>query len=332
MAAALEKLPKQAYDPRVLVGYNTADDAGVIKLNDETGLVQSVDFFTPIVDDPYLYGQIAAANSLSDIYAMGGVPLSALNIVGFPKDIFPIDVLTEILRGGQDKISEAGAVILGGHTIGDDELKYGLAVTGLIHPNKIMTNANASAGDVLILTKAIGTGAITTALKNGKIDDASLNAAIAVMVQLNKIASECCMAIGVNAVTDVTGFGLLGHALEMARASRVSFEFNFADIPVIPGARQAIKKGAVPGGTKANFLYTNPDVKYAEELSQEDLWLLNDAQTSGGLLISVQDSKANVLLQQLAETGVAAAAIGVVKAGQTGKINIKQKHDNDRNH
>ena len=319
----MEKLPKQAYDPRVLVGYNTADDAGVIKLNDETALVQSVDFFTPIVDDPYLYGQIAAANSLSDIYAMGGVPLSALNIVGFPKDIFPIGVLSDILRGGQDKIREAGAVILGGHTIGDDELKYGLAVTGLIHPHKIMTNAGAKTGDVLILTKPIGTGAVTTALKNGKIDAADLNTAVAVMVQLNKVASECCLKVGVNAVTDVTGFGLLGHALEMAKASSVNFEFNFAAIPVISGAKAAIKGGAVPGGTKANFLYTAPDIEYAEGLSQEDMWLLNDAQTSGGLLISVQDSKANLLLQQLAKRDATASVIGTVNAGQAGKINVK---------
>ena len=322
MAAALEKLPKQKLDPRGLVGYNTADDAGVFKLTNETALVQSVDFFTPIVDDPYMYGQIAAANALSDIYAMGGVPLSALNIVGFPKDIFPIDVLTEILRGGQDKISNAGAVILGGHTIGDDELKYGLAVTGLIHPDRIMTNADAKAGDVLILTKPIGTGAITTALKNGKIDDVALDAAVSVMAQHNKAASECCLEIGVNAVTDVTGFGLLGHALEMAKASDVTFELNFADIPVLPGAEEAIGRGAVPGGAKTNTLFTNPDVEYAAGISKRDRWLLNDPQTSGGLLISVQNIKANSLLQQLAEKDAAASVIGRVTAEPGGRIAV----------
>ena len=197
MAAALEKLPQQNCDPRVLVGFNTADDAGVVKINDDLALVQTVDFFTPIVDDPYMYGQIAAANSLSDVYAMGGRPLSALNVVGFPKNLFPIEVLADILAGGQDKANEANTVIVGGHTIGDDELKYGLAVTGTIHPDKIITNANAQVGDVLLLTKPIGTGTLTTALKAGTADPQVIDRVSNIMAALNKIAAELSQKIGV---------------------------------------------------------------------------------------------------------------------------------------
>ena len=325
MAAALEKLPKQPSNPNVLVGYNTADDAGVIKISNDLALVQSVDFFTPIVDDPFMFGQISAANSLSDIYAMGGTPHSALNIVGFPKDLFPLEILSEILHGGQTKVQEAGAVILGGHTVCDDELKYGLAVTGLIHPQKIMTNATAHSGDVLILTKPIGTGAITTALKNGAIDDSMLNTATEIMAQLNKSAMECCLEVGVHAVTDVTGFGLMGHALEMAKASNVSLILSFEAIPVLPGAKEAIKSGAVPGGTKANFLFTSPDVNYAAALNKEDQWLLNDPQTSGGLLVSVNADKAEKLQRQMMDKGITAAIIGDVVANSAKKIEIKSK-------
>ena len=323
MAAALEKLPKQLSNPNVLVGYNTADDAGIIKINDELALVQSVDFFTPIVDDPFMYGQISAANSLSDIYAMGGAPHSALNIVGFPKDLFPLEILSEILHGGQTKVQEAGAIILGGHTIGDDELKYGLAVTGLVHPAKILTNATALPGDMLIITKPIGTGAITTALKNGAIDDSVLSAATESMKQLNKTAMECCLDIGVSAVTDVTGFGLLGHALEMAKASNVGLVLSFAAVPVLVGAIKAIRSGAVPGGTKANFLFTQPAVDYSALLTKEDQWLLNDPQTSGGLLIAVAEAKAQELQQKLSDRGLVAAIIGAVEPASFEGIKIK---------
>ncbi len=319
----MEKLPEPTNDPRVLVGYNTADDAGVMRINDELALVHTVDFFTPIVDDPFIYGQIAAANSLSDIYAMGGEPFSALNIVGFPKDDFAIDVLTDILRGGREKAGEAGVVILGGHTIGDDEMKYGLAVTGFVHPQQILSNAAAKADDVLVLTKPIGTGAIATALKKGDADQTAVNAAVKTMARLNKTASACCRQVGVHAVTDVTGFGLLGHALEMAKASGVGLVLNFKDIPVLPGAVQAVKKGAVPGGTKANFLHTAPDVDYAPSLTQEDQWLLNDPQTSGGLLIAVPEGGAERLLRLLSEKGVDASAIGFVTDAPAGRITVQ---------
>ena len=319
----MEKLPAQPDNANVLVGFNTADDAGIIKISNELALVQTVDFFTPIVDDPFIYGQIAAANSFSDIYAMGGKPISALNIVGFPKDLFPLETLSDILYGGQLKAEEAGAVILGGHTIGDDELKYGLAVTGLVHPEKVLTNAQAQPGDLLVLTKPIGTGAITTMLKNGSIDNTILNAATESMTRLNKSAMEACLQISVNAVTDVSGFGLLGHALEMAKASNVSLSLTFANVPILTGAIEAIKAGGVPGGTKANFLYTAADVDYAASLSKEEQWLLNDPQTSGGLLVSVSENKAAALIQRLIDDGANAAIIGTVEAKERDKIRVR---------
>jgi selenide,water dikinase len=321
LAAALEKLPK-INDPRVLVGFNTADDAGVVKINDELALVQTVDLFTPIVDDPYVYGQISAANSLSDVYAMGGVPLSALNVVGFPKSTFPLDVLAAILAGGQDKAAEADTVIVGGHTISDDELKYGLAVTGTIHPDKIITNTGARAGDVLLLTKPIGTGTITTALKNGQAAAELIDRVSKIMATLNKTASECCQRIGVHAMTDVTGFGLLGHALEMAQASRVGMSLHFADIPFIPEAIETTIMGAVPGGTRANHLYVAPHVDYPAHLSLDQQLLLNDPQTSGGLFITVAEDKASQLQEMLQDHGIRAPIIGEVVPVSTNRIRI----------
>jgi selenide,water dikinase len=323
LAAALEKLPKQQNDPRVLVGFNTADDAGVVKINDDLALVQTVDIFTPIVDDPYMYGQISAANSLSDVYAMGGTPLSALNIVGFPKNVFPMDVLADILAGGQDKASEANTVIVGGHTIGDDELKYGLAVTGTIHPDKIITNANAKIGDVLFLTKPIGTGTMTTALKNGKADLKVIDRISKIMATLNRAAAECAQKVGVHAMTDITGFGLLGHTLEMAQGSGVGIILSFADIPIFPEAIETTAMGAVPGGTKANHLHTAPNVDYADALSIEQQWLLNDPQTSGGLLISIAEDKAVQLERMLKDEGILAPVIGRVVADGVGRIQVK---------
>ncbi len=321
MAAALEKLPPIT-DERVLVGLNTADDAGVIRLSDELALVVTVDIFTPIVDDPYMYGQISAANSLSDVYAMGGTPYCALNIVGFPKDIFPIEVLAEILRGGADKAREANTVILGGHTISDDELKYGLAVTGLIHPDKIITNANARPGDVLILTKPIGTGTITTALKAGKGTEPMIKYVTQLMVRLNKTAAEVCLRVGINACTDITGFGLLGHALEVAHGSGVGLVFKFDDVPFIPDAVETTKKGFVPGGTKANHLYAAPDVEYADRLGMNEQYLLCDPQTSGGLLISVPEDRAERLRKELTDAGDTACIIGYVTKENKGKIKV----------
>ncbi len=312
MAAALEKLPP-INDPRVLVGFNTSDDAGVVRLTDDLALVQTVDFFTPIVDDPYCYGQIAAANALSDVYAMGGKPYCALNIVGFPKDLFPLEVLREILAGGQNKASEAGVVIVGGHTVSDVELKYGLAVTGLIHPQKILTNSGARPGDVLFLTKPIGTGTITTQLKAGKGSEEMVRAACEVMTQLNKAAADACLQAGVNGCTDVTGFGLLGHALEMAQASKVAFTIYYDQIPQLAQAMASVRAGFVPGGARANRLHTAPSVQFHERFSDAEQLLLNDPQTSGGLLISVSAAKRSVMEKALSERGVLAACIGEVK-------------------
>lgn len=315
----MDKLP-QITDPNVLVGINTADDAGVIKVNDELALVQTVDFFTPIVDDPYTYGQIAAANSLSDVYAMGGRPFSALNIVGFPKDLFPLEVLADILAGGNDKAAEAGIPIVGGHTIADQELKYGLAVTGFVHPDKIITNAGARPGDVLILTKPIGTGTITTLLKAGKGSDELVKTVCDVMARLNRDAAEACQRIGVNACTDITGFGLMGHAYEMAHGSGVSFELDYNSIPVIAGAIDTVKKGAVPGGTKANQLYVGDYAVLGPAIGKHERNLLFDPQTSGGLLIAVEEDKANQLFNELVDSGHDAAIIGSVSAGSPGRI------------
>jgi selenide,water dikinase len=311
LAAALDKLPR-INDPRVLVGFNTSDDAGVVRLTDSLALVQTVDFFTPIVDDPFCYGQIAAANALSDVYAMGGKPYCALNIVGFPKDLFPLDVLAAILAGGQEKATEAGVVIVGGHTISDNELKYGMAVTGLIHPDHILTNANARVGDLLYLTKPIGTGTITTQLKAGKGDKEMVERACQVMGQLNKAASEVCLKVGVHSCTDVTGFGLLGHGLEMAEASKVAFELWYDQIPVLAGTLESVQQSFVPGGTRANRLHVEPNVRYAEHMGDHEQFILNDPQTSGGLLIAVPADKQSVMESALEEAGLLNACIGKV--------------------
>lgn len=318
----MEKLPP-IDDPRVLVGFNTSDDAGVVRLTDEIALVQTVDFFTPIVDDPYCYGQIAAANALSDVYAMGGRPYCALNIVGFPKDLFPMEVLADILSGGRDKADEAGVVIVGGHTVSDAELKYGLAVTGLVHPDKIFTNAGARPGDVLFLTKPIGSGTITTQLKAGKGSDEMIRNACKVMGQLNRAAAEACRQVGVHGCTDITGFGLLGHALELAQASGVCLVLHFDDIPLLPEAMNSVRQGFVPGGTRANRLHVAPDVVYDARLGDAEQFLLNDAQTSGGLLISVSEKKKEEMEQALLERGVRVACIGEVEPRREAIIQVQ---------
>ncbi len=321
MAAALEKLPAIT-DPRVLVGFNTSDDAGVIKISDDLALVHTVDIFTPIVDDPYQYGLIAAANALSDIYAMGATPLSALNIVGFPKNLFPMELLGDILKGGADKTQEAGISIIGGHTISDDELKYGLAVTGLIHPDKIITNNGAKPGDVLLLTKPIGTGTITTALKAGKGSEEMEQNVCLVMAKLNQKAAEICSDIGVHACTDVTGFGLVGHAYEMAQGSKNGIILNYEKIPVLPDALVTAEKGFVPGGTKSNRLYVGLDVDMGKYGAFEES-ILFDPQTSGGLLIAVNPDKAKALENALNSAGISAPVIGQVIKEHPGKVMIQ---------
>ncbi|HEX9974314.1 MAG TPA: selenide, water dikinase SelD [bacterium] len=318
----LSKLP-QFHDDNLLVGINTADDAGVYKLTDEIALILTVDFFTPIVDDPYTYGQIAAANSLSDVYAMGGKPVAALNIVGFHQKFFSLDVLVEILKGGAEKAAEANTVIAGGHTIMDEELKYGLSVTGIIHPNKIVTNAAAKPGDKLVLTKPLGTGIISTALKSGKDLGELMTRATNVMATLNKTAAEVMQEIGVNACTDITGFGLLGHAYEMAAGSKVGFKIWQSKVPIFEDAISLIKAGFVPGGTSNNRYYLQDKVILADSIDWEHSTLLFDAQTSGGLFISVAESKVDRLIAELRTRNVETIAIvGEVVADHPGKIEV----------
>jgi len=285
-------------------------------------VVQTVDFFTPIVDDPYWFGAISAANSISDIYAMGAVPLFGLNIVGFPSNRLPLKVLEEILRGAQDKAAEAGISVLGGHTVDDVEPKFGMAVTGVVHPQRILRNSTAQVGDALVLTKPLGMGILATAMKRGLADEALIKKAIQVMAALNKPAAEVMADLTVHACTDVTGFGLLGHLHEMAAGSGVDVRINSAAVPVLPEARAFAAADVVPGGTLNNLSYVEPFVYFDDSLSQVDRILLADAQTSGGLLISLPQSEVDALLLGLETRGVEAAVIGqVVQAGR-GMISV----------
>ena len=311
------------HDPEVLVGRARADDAAVYKISDDLAVVQTVDYFTPIVDDPYTFGAIAAANALSDVYAMGARPAMALNIVGFPVDKLPMDVLVSILRGGSDKAAEAGISIAGGHTIDDNEPKYGLAVMGLVHPDAIITNAGAKPGDILILTKPIGTGIISTAMKAEIATQESIKAAVEIMSTLNKSAAESMMEVGVNACTDVTGFGLLGHLHEMVSASQMGAEISFEKVPLIPGTWELADDLIIPAGTFRNHEYLTDFVTWGDGIEYEEQMILCDAQTSGGLLISVSAEKATELLRSLEKSGVLAAAqIGSIIKDETCNIRI----------
>ena len=285
--------------PDLLVGMESASDASIYRLTDEIAIVQSLDFFTPIVDDPYQFGQIAAANSLSDIYAMGGRPVTALNIVCFPiKELDPA-ILKDILRGGIDKVHEAGGVVVGGHSVEDKEPKYGLSVTGIVHPERFVTNKGARPGDCLILTKPIGTGVLATAYKGRLVGDDVFNKIVSIMRSLNRGASEAMMEIGVNGATDITGFGLVGHALEMAEASSFTIEIEAGRVPIIPEALELVKIGMIPEGDYANKKFCEKKVEVIDEVPGPILDLLFDAQTSGGLLISVSNERAPLLLDKL---------------------------------
>ncbi|MCG3136921.1 MAG: Selenide, water dikinase [Phycisphaerae bacterium] len=297
LAQVVRQLPATS-DPRLLVGMATYDDAGVFRLNERQALVQTVDFFPPLVDDPFIFGQIAAANSLSDIYAMGGAPLTALNIVGFPDKELPLEVLSEILRGGSDKVAEAGAVLLGGHSVRDSEVKYGLAVTGLIDPAKVVTNAGAQPGDQLILTKPIGSGNWTTAAKKELVSDADFQSCIEVMRTLNRAAAEAMVAFGVHAATDITGYGLLGHAFEMATASQVTLQIDAARVPLLDGTLELARQGCTTRAHKSNLDWISQSLKITS-VNDTLLIILAEAQTSGGLLISIPANQADTLLQQL---------------------------------
>lgn len=309
----LSKLPKQ-FDPNVLIGFDTADDAGVYRLTDDLALVQTVDFFTPIVDDPYTFGQIAAANSLSDVYAMGGRPISALSIVGFPNKQEQVGILEKILQGGLAKMQEAKCTVIGGHSIGDDEIKFGYAVTGVVNPQRVWANAGARAGDRLVLTKRIGTGIIGTALKQDAASELAVQAAVESMSTLNRVAGEVGLNFPVHGATDITGFGLLGHAREMAKGSKVSLILDHTAIDLLPGALEYARQGFLPGGLKRNIEFIAGCVEFADGISEEVRNLLFDPQTSGGMLFSVEARESENLVKSLAERGVAAQEIGEVLA------------------
>ena len=298
------------------MGLEKADDAGVYKLTDDLAIVQTVDFFTPIVDDPYMFGQIAVANALSDVYAMGGRPLTAMNIVCFPIKTLDISVLRDILRGGIDKLREAGVVLLGGHSVDDPELKYGLSVTGTVHPKRILTKGGARPGDQLILTKRIGTGIITTAAKGRLAGEKAVETVVQSMAALNKTASEVMLQIGVNACTDITGFGLLGHACEMIQDSEVGFKIRSVSVPIFPETLSLSRMGMIPGGTSRNKEFRARMVD-AVGIGDVMLDILFDPQTSGGLFMSVGPDKAGLLLSALKEAGVADAAIVGEVVGHT---------------
>lgn len=282
--------------PNLLIGLDVKDDAAVYQLADDLALVQTVDFFPPIVDDPYTFGQIAAANALSDIYAMGGKPILALAIAGFPENLSPT-VISAILQGGADKVAEAGAVIAGGHTIIDNEPKYGLCVTGLVHPRQITAKAHAQPGDTIMLTKALGTGVVTTAHKRGAVRDADLRAALASMVRLNRRAAELAAEFSLQSATDITGYGLLGHANELAYNSSVGMRLSLSAIPLLPGAREYAQQGMLPGGLERNRTYLAGDgsIRLHPELHPDVVQLLFDPQTSGGLLLIVPPAQTAAL-------------------------------------
>ncbi len=294
--------------PDLLVGIESGDDAAVYKVSKDLAIVTTVDFFPPIVDDPFTFGEISAANALSDVYAMGAKPLFAMNIMSFPEDI-PKEIMYSILAGGAAKVKEAGVLIVGGHTVKDKEPKYGLSVTGVVKPGFQITNIGANIGDVLILTKPIGTGVITTAAKLERVDRNVIANAINIMQTLNDKSSEAMISVGVNACTDITGFGLLGHLNRMVKESNVSAKISLQNVPVLDGTLELINKNIVPGGTSNNLKVTNEFVKWEHNIDESSKLLLCDAQTSGGLLISVPHNKANKLLTKLDHLGVSTASV-----------------------
>jgi selenide,water dikinase len=301
----------------------TADDAGVYKLTDDLAIIQTVDFFTPIVDDPYIFGQIAAANALSDVYAMGGTPLTAMNVVCFPIKTLGIDVLKDILRGGLDKLNEAKTTLVGGHSVEDTEIKYGLSVAGVVHPEKVLTNAGARPGDVLILTKPLGTGIINTAIKGARASQEAIQNVTVSMTMLNKAASLAMQEVGVHGVTDITGFGLLGHAGEMARASEVGIVIESSRVPFFAEAQEYAGMGLVPGGARRNQDFCQQWTDLDSGISPVIVDILFDPQTSGGLLISLPERKAKELLKRLTDFGVKnAVVVGKVIGGEGGRIAV----------
>jgi len=301
--------------PALLVGLGAPDDAAVYRINDTTALIQTLDFFPPIVDDAYAFGAITAANAMSDVYAMGGEVILALNLAAWRDDL-PLELLSEIFRGGADKVAEAGAAIAGGHTITDQEPKYGLSVTGIVHPDRVVTKGRARVGDVLVLTKPLGSGLITTAGKNGIASDAHLQNAMAWMSRLNRGAAQAMQEIGVRCATDITGYGLLGHAYEIAEASKVALRFRADALPILDGALEYAHQKQIPGGAGRNKLYLEDKVEFTRALDDDLCEIFYDPQTSGGLLISVAEAKLDTLTRALKSRGVEHWIIGAVIAGK----------------
>lgn len=300
-----------APNPNLLVGFETGDDAAVYRLNERAALVLTVDFFAPIVDDPFTYGAIAAANAMSDVYAVGGQPITALNIVAFPRSL-PPEILAEILKGGASKVAEAGAIIVGGHTVDDTEPKYGLSVVGTVEPGEQIQNSTANPGDVLVLTKPLGTGVVTTALKNGKAVDDVLEVAVNSMLKLNRDAAEAMISVGANAATDVTGFGLVGHLMTMMKGSGTTAKIRRSALSVLPGVLHLLNDGIAPGGTTRNIESSGDSVAWHDSITEIDRLLMCDPQTSGGLLISLPEDKTDALISDLKRRGITGTIIGEV--------------------
>jgi len=322
LAQVLRHVPV-ATDPRILVDASSRDDAAVFQTAPDRAIVATVDFFTPVVDSAYDFGRIAAANAFSDLYAMGATPLLALNLVGWPREKLPLELLGEVLRGGGEIARQAGAFVLGGHSVDDPEPKYGMVAIGEAHPDKVVTNSGARAGDVLILTKPLGTGILTTALKRDFMGEAELAPAVAAMTTLNAGAARAMLAIGVRAATDVTGFGLLGHMQSLLRASRAAAQLDVAAVPFLPRVREMAERGAIPGGTRRNLESLGAAVTYGAGVDETTKLMLADAQTSGGLLIAVPQSKAPALVAALQKEGTpVAVVIGRIVAGQAGTIAV----------
>ena len=312
MAVALESVPQSSH-PDLLIGFNKADDAGVFKINDKQALVQTVDFFPPIVDDPYFFGQIAAANALSDVYAMGGQPKTALSIVAFPEQL-GASILADILKGGSEKIEEAGAVVVGGHSIKDNELKYGLSVTGLVDPNRVISNSGAQIGDRMYLTKKLGTGIITTGIKRDVVKDDIIEMVIKQMATLNREAAELMLAHNVTSATDITGYGLMGHAFEMADGSGVTIKINSQNLPLLPQALELAEQGMIPGGANANREFLDGKYTIENQIDSNLEHILFDPQTSGGMFMAIPESDSSAFETDAKEKGIEIALIGVVES------------------
>lgn len=311
-------------DPNLIVGMEHSEDAGVYKLQDDLAIIQTVDFFTPIVDDPYTFGQIAVTNALGDVYAMGGKPLTAMNIVCFPVKKMDISILQQILRGGLEKMREAGVILVGGHSVEDDELKYGISVTGVIHPDKVLRNRGGRAGDRLIFTKPLGTGIVSTALKGGLANEELVKKSTKTMITLNKATAECMLEMpDVHACTDITGFGFLGHACEMIEDSDVGMLIRASSVPFFPGIREYVEMGIVPAGLHRNRQYRSSFIEIAESCPEWMVDILFDPQTAGGLLIALPDNQAEILITKMHAQGIKEAAIvGEIVAEHKGKIRV----------